>query len=326
MYRRPGRKTWCYSLDDDHKHISLGTDDEEEASKRFGEILRERRATGLALAERTFAEIVKMTCERAKVNHSPKYAYDATLKLLAIQGWMEDRGALSCRSVTAELVEAFKSDRRGTLKNSSINRYLDVWRKAMKVAVEQRSAAPSSLDLFKHLREARPEPHQRGLTKREIVRFLRAVDDRRYRALFRTVIGTGVRDDEARHLDAADIRKDAIVITPKEGWTTKNYRHRSIPASAATVKAAREYVAAKPGMVLDAKSVWRRLQDAASAAKLAWHISMHDFRRAWGSHLIASGVKLANVSRWYGHADIQTTMRYLRIVEDERPNPKDLPW
>jgi integrase len=324
MYRRPGRRFWYASFDDAHKHLSLGTEDETEAAQVFARLLDERRATGLAPSEKSFSEIVKVTCERARVNHSPKYAYDLTLKLLAIQAWMETRAAISCRTVNGELVEAFKADRRD-LKNSSINRYLDVWRKAMKVAVEFKSAPPSSLEHFKHLREARPEPHQRGLTKREIVAFLRAAEEP-YRSLFRTVVGSGIRDDEVRHLDGGDVRRDAIVITPKTGWTTKNYRYRSIPASPATVKAARKYVAAKPDMVLDAKSVWKRLQAAAKGARIKWHFSMHDLRRAWGSHLLAAGVKLANISRWYGHADIQTTMRYLRVVEDERPNPKDLPW
>ena len=38
-----------------------------------------------------------------------------------------------------------------------------------------------------------------------------------------------------------------------------------------------------------------------------------------------SGVKLERVSQWYGHGDLKTTMRYLRIVEHDMPEPEDLP-
>ncbi len=44
-----------------------------------------------------------------------------------------------------------------------------------------------------------------------------------------------------------------------------------------------------------------------------------------GSHLLSSGFKLSDISRWYGHGDIKTTMRYLRVVDDIQPDPEELP-
>ncbi len=78
-------------------------------------------------------------------------------------------------------------------------------------------------------------------------------------------------------------------------------------------------------MVLNQKSVWSRQQAAMDAAGHDWHWSMHDLRRGWASHMLAAGTKLSDLSRWIGHADVLTTMRYLRVIEDNTPDPDDLP-
>ena len=40
---------------------------------------------------------------------------------------------------------------------------------------------------------------------------------------------------------------------------------------------------------------------------------MHDLRRAWASAVHAKGASLKQVSVWLGHADVQTTERYIRV-------------
>ena len=246
--------------------------------------------------------------KRAMVNHTPKYAYDLNLKLTHVALWLEKANVHQPEKVSLGLVEQFKSEERARgLVDASINRYLDAWKKAMRHGVDEGIAPPRVLTYFRKLREPRPAPHQRGLTMDEIDRFLCAVEDERYYFLFRAVAGSGIRDDEARHLEEQCIQENAIVIGPlapglcechPRGWNSKNFRYRTIPASSYTVAAARSFVAVKHSMVLDYKSVWKVLQ---------------------------AGRKLSDVSRWYGHGDIKTTMRYLRVVEDEMPAPEDLP-
>ena len=78
-------------------------------------------------------------------------------------------------------------------------------------------------------------------------------------------------------------------------------------------------------MNLDQKRIWSIVNDTCEASGVA-HFSMHDLRRAWASHMLDAGVKLERISQWLGHADVVTTMRYLRIVDDTMPDRKKLPW
>jgi site-specific recombinase XerD len=250
--------------------------------------------------------------------------------------WLDAAGIARPDKVTLGLVEKYKEDERARgIKDRTINRYLDSWKKAMKLAVDEGVAPPRVLTYFRKLKEPQHEPHQRGLTMDVIDATLKAVDDERYFWLFRLVAGTGIRDDEARHVDDAWVREGAMAVTPllpgtcachPRGWTTKNFRYRVIPASADTTEAARAYASVKHSMNLDSKKVWKELDRAKVAAGTnEWPWSMHELRRAWASHMLAAGHKLQDISRWLGHADIKTTMRYLRIVEDSMPDPTELP-
>lgn len=128
-------------------------------------------------------------------------------------------------------------------------------------------------------------------------------------------------------MDASDVRKAEIVVTPKPGWSTKGYRYRSITVSPATVKAARAFLAAKPTTNLDKKRVWQRLQEARKSAGIDKHFSLHDLRRAWASHMLSSGaVDIEELSKMLGHADMMTTMRYLRVVSGRKIDPRTLPF
>lgn len=266
--------------------------------------------------------------ERSKTNHSPKTHYEQGLNGRRILAWLEERGINGVAAITTEVVEDFKTSRRfDKVSAARINAELNTWKIATKIAVEEWGLLPErALKMFVKLREPRPQPHRVGLTKADLEAFIAAEEHPGYRALFRTVLGTGMRDDEARHLEASDIQPPWIVVTPKAGWSTKNYRYRSIPVSAATVKAARTFVKAKPDLNLEAKAVWKRIRAAAKAAKITLHFSMHDLRRAWASHMLMAGNRLEDISKWLGHGDLVTTMRYLRVVSDAAPDPKRLPF
>jgi integrase len=351
MYRRAGRRGWYAFLDWEHKDISLGgTDDEEEAKAAFAELLKERRGIlELASGETSLSAIFDMCRERAQTNHTPKTVYELHLNLSRVLTWLEGRGIASPRKVDKPLVEDYKTSRRfDGVSASRINRELDSWKKAMKLAVEQRCAQPRVLEkdvVFVKLREPRPEPHQAGLTRAHLERFFEHAGDAGYRALFRVVLGTAMRDEEVRHMAEGDLRKGAIVVTPKppgaceccpDGWSTKGFRYRTIPVTKETLAAARQFLKAKGALNLDKKKVWKKLQAFRAAANKPTgkrrvrdpipHFSLHDLRRAWASHMLDAGHKIQKISEWLGHADVLTTMRYLRVIDNELPKPETLPW
>lgn len=332
IYQRPGRAGWYCDLDGTERRISLGTSDETEARRRFAERLQHRRLLEASPGTREIAALFAETHRRSKGSNTPKTAYELHLNLTRILVWLDERGITTTAQLSKQVVEDFKTSRRfakskrggDKISAARVNAELTAWRRAVRIAVELGAINPSAPDWFVRLREPRPEPHQRGYTKAQLERFLKAAPSG-YSALFRVALGTGMRDDELRHMDAGDLRGQWIVVTPKPGWTTKGYRYRKIPVKPATIKAAREFIKARPSLSLGQKKVWSVAHATATAVGLE-RLSMHDLRRAWASHVLAAGHRIEDVSRWLGHADVLTTMRYLRVVDDRHPGAKKLPW
>ena len=42
--------------------------------------------------------------------------------------------------------------------------------------------------------------------------------------------------------------------------------------------------------------------------------------------MLMAGHRIELISKWLGHADLITTMRYLRIVSEEKVDPRRLPF
>ncbi len=316
IYKRPGRLGWYAYVDREHKDISLGTEDEAEAQAKLAALLDSGGLRALSEGRKPLATLFADYRERSRTNHTKKTAYENDLNGGRVLTWLEERGITSAHGITKQVIEDYKTARRFAKRSAArINRELQTWKSVMALGVEQGECHPSLVAAFIKLREPRPLPHRTGLTKDQITAFLAAETHPGYRALFRVAVGSGLRDDELRHMDASDIRPPYIVVTPKDGWTTKAHRHRSIPVTKATLVAARQFVNARPKMVLEAKTVWKRIQAARKAAKVKLHFSMHDLRRAFASHALAAGYRLEQISQWLGHADVMTTMRYLRVVD-----------
>lgn len=327
MYQRPGRLGWYAYLTRDRFHISLETTDEQQAREAFGQLLQRERHLALAPGEVSLASLVITLRERAETANTTKTAYELHLNLRRIVAWLEERGITTARKITKDAIEDYKTARRFKVGAARINRELDSLRRLLLFAIERKHAPPWALDAIVKLREPRPDTKVRTVTRTELARFLKHAPAR-YRPLFRGAIGSGLRDGELRHLEAGDITETEVTVTPKADWTTKGYRHRTVPISPSTAKALRAWVAARDGKTVNAdqKKVWKVMQTTAKAAKVA-PISLHDLRRAWATHLYASGLlPLKDISALLGHAKVETTERYLRLSGKVKINRRKLPW
>jgi integrase len=340
MYRRAGRPGWWCSFSDREKHISLGTEDEAEAAERFAVKVRERQGSAsLEAGDVPIATIFAVCYEQAKTNHTRKTAYEINLDLTRVAEWLEQHGIFSARKITATTVEDYKTARRFTVGAARINRELTSWKKGMKVAIERKLALPSCLTWFARMREPRPEPHQLKRSRDEIAAFLEVAERLfpDHHALFRTVIGSAIRDDEARHIEPGDVQTPWLVVTPKppgrcsccpKGWATKGYRYRRVPISEETAAAALAFMAARDAgrvNMADPKGVWKVMQTCCEASGVP-AFSLHQLRHAWATQMFEAGHRLGLISKWLGHADVQTTMRYLGVTEEEAPDAGSLPW
>lgn len=346
IYRRPGRPgLWGY-VDRTHRDIPLHTDDERAAFVELAQHVERHRSRDVRAPARagSLGPIFAETERRALVENTAKTAYEIGRNLHRIACWCLERGVECASEVDAQLVADFKESRRASKSRRTgeavtaarINREIDSWKRAMRIAVERRDALPEVLELFTHLREATAAPKRRSRSRAELERFLRAVSDRTLRAFLRVVLGTGLRDEEVRHLRRAWITSTAITVSPMTagacpchpaGWTTKSFRYREIPISPRTRAAAYQLVTALEAKwtIPSARWVWEQMKRACAAARVP-RFSLHELRHAGASHWLASGIDIATISRWLGHRDVLTTQRYLHVVTDERANRRRLPW
>ena len=70
--------------------------------------------------------------------------------------------------------------------------------------------------------------------------------------------------------------------------------------------------AGEAGSYLDGSALRRRYKEASSARTLR-PLRFHDLRHTFGTRMIAKA-DIRRVQEWMGHADIQTTMRYLHYA------------
>jgi integrase len=169
----------------------------------------------------------------------------------------------------------------------------------------------------------------------------RAASDDQLSALFTVAAFTGLRQGELlalrwRHVDFANrilhVRRNLPAGAAAED-TPKSHRARSLPLSDQAVVALdglsrREHFTGLDDLVfasvvgghLSDDVVRDAFYDALEDAELGRlrakeePIVFHDLRHTFGTQCAAKGIDLRRIQAWMGHANIQTTMRYLHYV------------
>jgi site-specific recombinase XerD len=142
-----------------------------------------------------------------------------------------------------------------------------------------------------------------------------------HRAMIALLLFTGLRRSEvaAITLDDLDTENAQLLVRGKGA------KQRVVPLTPLVVEAIREYLQCRPqtesqhlfvsrvgGHPLHARVVGRMLQHVLQRAGLDHeHITPHRLRHTFATHLIRNGVDVRTVQELLGHADLQTTARYL---------------
>ena len=159
------------------------------------------------------------------------------------------------------------------------------------------------------------------------------------RGIILTAAFTGLRQGELlalrwQHVDFANriLHVQRNYVDGEDG-TPKSHHRRSVPLSDQAIVALdtlsrREHFTEPDDLVFcnevggywDDSQLRRRFYAALEAAELGHlreqddPITFHDLRHTFGTLCASAGIELTRIKAWMGHADIQTTMRYLHHV------------
>jgi site-specific recombinase XerD len=163
------------------------------------------------------------------------------------------------------------------------------------------------------------------LSGSEVQRLLGCVTSIRMRLVSTTMYATGLRVAEACRLRPGDIDARRRLIHVHLG---KGGRDRQVPMGEKLLGLLREYwriarpegeylfPGDAPGRPISAKSVWLALHRAARTARIRKRVSPHTLRHCYATHQLERGVNLRTLQAVLGHARLETTLRYLRVLPE----------
>ncbi len=165
----------------------------------------------------------------------------------------------------------------------------------------------------------------------EVWALVRAADSEQDAAIYLTAAFTGLRRGELVALRWRDVDFAASTIRVRGSYTAgqvttpKSGRVRSVPMAPEVAEAlarlgTREHFTGDDepafvgitGSYLDASALRRRYTAALERAGLR-RLRFHDLRHTFGTRMIAKA-DIRRVQEWMGHADVQTTMKYLHYA------------
>jgi integrase/recombinase XerD len=161
------------------------------------------------------------------------------------------------------------------------------------------------------------------LSREEVKALLEAPRQLRHRALLAILYGSGLRVAEVTQLKVSDIDSTRKVLRVRRGKGRKD-RQTLLPAK--LLELLRCYWRSQrpddwlfPGKdrtrPLSAKAVFLTCRNAARRAGISKPIHPHSLRHAFATHLLEAGANLRTIQILLGHAQLETTARYLHVAD-----------
>jgi integrase/recombinase XerD len=167
------------------------------------------------------------------------------------------------------------------------------------------------------------------LSREEVERLIQGARSPLHRLWLFTLYGTGMRREELIRLKVDDIDSGRMVIHIRQG---KGRRDRDVMLSPRLLEELRDYWRRvqpktktylfpskdphqKRDAPMQAKSVFDAVRQAARRAGIEKRVHPHTLRHSFATHLLESGTDLRTIQLLLGHADLETTSRYLHLSE-----------
>jgi integrase/recombinase XerD len=161
------------------------------------------------------------------------------------------------------------------------------------------------------------------LSREEVKALLEAPRNLRHRTLLATLYGSGLRVAEVTQLKVSDIDSARNVLQVRHGKGRKD-RQTLLPAKLLDLlrcywRSQRPTDWLFPGAdarrPISPKAVFLACRKAAQRAGISKPIHPHSLRHAFATHLLEAGVNLRTIQILLGHANLETTARYLHVAD-----------
>jgi len=161
------------------------------------------------------------------------------------------------------------------------------------------------------------------LSREEVRGLLEAPRNLRHRALLAILYGSGLRISEVARLKVSDIDSARNVLWVRSGKGRKD-RQALLPPKLRELlrsywRSRRPtdwlFPGARSGQPISVKAIFTACRNAARAAGIAKPVHPHSLRHAFATHLLEAGVDLRTIQILLGHANLETTARYLQVAD-----------
>lgn len=171
------------------------------------------------------------------------------------------------------------------------------------------------------------------LSREEVWRMLQSATLLKHKMLIALLYGCGLRCMEVRNIQLPDLDFERKLLHIRQG---KGRKDRMVPLSEHLIRGLKKYIgAAHPqnwlfegngnpeGKGFDGRYSQRGVQWAVKRisqdAGIIKEVSVHTLRHTYACHLLDAGMNIITLQELMGHANIETTMEYLHLVQlDDR--------
>jgi len=161
------------------------------------------------------------------------------------------------------------------------------------------------------------------LSREEVKALLEAPAKLRDRAVLAVLYGSGLRVAEVGQLKTRDIDARRNVLWVRQGKGRKD-RQTLLPARLLELlrlywraERPREWLfpAKDPTRPIAPKTIYLACRHATKAARIHKPVHPHSLRHAFATHLLEAGTNLRTIQILLGHANLETTARYLHVAD-----------
>lgn len=274
----------------------------------------------------------------ALLGYADNTVYNMPLYVHEFFHWLENDQVRKIDQITGEHVHDFilhlkkrpHARRGGKISNAHINKYHQGI-VLLSQFVRQTNRGTFTVET-QRLAEIRPVPDI--LTMAEVKELYKACDASilglRDKVMLGIYYGCGLRRNEGAQLDVSDIDFKGQLVYVRKG---KNYKERYVPANDMTLQHIKDYLDhARPflltrnktpalfisdkGYRAQGQSLLLRLRRLAKLSKLHKNIGLHTLRHSIATHLLHGGMKLEHISKFLGHASLESTQIYTHIQHE----------